>query len=57
MQNSYTAVNIAHKIVKLIKKIWQSYSPVLLIFSISVPNVVTIGRRTSCNVICDVCDV
>ena len=27
-----------------IYKLWQSYSPVLLIFRISVPNLVTIGR-------------
>ena len=31
-------------LIKSSKKIWQSYIPVLLIFSISVPNVVTIGR-------------
>ena len=42
--NSYTEVTISHKIVN---KIWQSYSPVLLIFSISVTNLVTIG-------VCDV---
>ena len=35
-----------------IYKIWQSYSPVLLIFSISVPNVVTIGRHLTSFVTC-----
>ena len=42
MQNSYTKVTISHKIIK---QIWQSYSPVLLILSISVPNLVMIGRH------------
>ena len=37
---------------KEIFKIWQSYSPVLLIFSISVPNVVTIGRHLVSFVTC-----
>ena len=32
-----------------IQKIWQSNSPVLLIFSISVPNLVTIGRHLTFN--------
>ena len=45
MQNFYTKVTISHKIVAKNLKIWQSYSPVLLIFSISVPNLVTIGSH------------
>ena len=35
-----------------IQKIWQSYSPVLLIFSISVPNLVTIGRHLTSILTC-----
>ena len=35
-----------------ILKIWQSYSPVLLIFSISVPNLVTIGRHLTSFLTC-----
>ena len=42
IENSYTQVTISHKIVK---KIWQSYSSVVLIFSNSVRNLVTIGRH------------
>ena len=38
-------VTISHKIVNKIFKIWHSYSPVLVIFSISVPNFVTIRRH------------
>ena len=35
-----------------ISKIWQSYSPVLFIFSISVPNLVTIGRHLTSFLTC-----
>ena len=34
------------------EKIWQSNSPVLLIFSISVPNLVTIGRHLTSFLTC-----
>ena len=42
-------------IIKLsiqILKIWQSYSPVLLIFSIGVPNLMTIGRHSTSFLTC-----
>ena len=35
-----------------ILKLWQSYSPVLLIFRISVPNLVTIGRYITSYLTC-----
>ena len=40
------------KLSKKILKIWQSYSPVLLILSISLPNVVTIGHHLTSFVTC-----
>ena len=43
---------ISHEIVNKIFKIWQSYSPVLLILSISVPNLVSIGRHLTLFVMC-----
>ena len=47
MKKAYTHIAVCYFIQssKKIKKIGQSYSPFLLIFSVSVPNVVMIGRH------------
>ena len=48
----YTAVDIAHNIVNKNLKNMAVIQPVLLIFAISVPNVVTIGRHLTSFVTC-----
>ena len=52
MLNSYTEVTISHKIVKQNLKKMAVIQPVLLIFSISVPNLVTIARHLTSFLTC-----
>ena len=54
MLNSYTAVNIAHKIVKKSKKYGSHTAPS---YSYSLQCAKCGDDRTSFNVICDMCDV
>ena len=56
MQNSYTAVNIAHKIVKKSKK-YGSHTAPSYSYSLSVCQIKCVDDRASFNVICDMCDV
>ena len=51
MKKAYSHIAVFY-FIQSSTKIWQSYSRVLLIFSVSVPNVVTIGRHLTSFVTC-----